>query len=587
MTFVFAPREQKKAGKSAKAARIARLAILAGLATPALTLLVGCERDAFIDPSVVGRWEVTPTTVPILERLVAIEGPAGQASVETTPVRPEDLIPEVEQYRLGPGDSLEIRIQDLFRPDTEEVFPRVVDSRGYIDLPRIGRMLVDGLTEDQVRDDIIQQLRERQILVREPVVSVVVSSPRRQTYNILGGVNSPGLFGIPRPDFRLLEAITAAGRFNESVPHIYVIRYIPLTERVIRGSSSRPSTQAPRPVDNPASTPTTPPKPSSPPPENLIDLIDELAKPKEKPADGGGGPAVFPGVMAGSLSQQPEVTQPAKEPPVDLPDESPAGQQPPLVKPQPGGPARRENGSQTGSPPAGGTAASADAQPDRFWVFRDGKWIQVTRVKRGTPAPTPGPGQPQPEGPGPAIPGQPKPAVTTPEPPSVPGAEKLVTQRVIEVPMAPLLAGSAQFNIIVRPGDIIRIPTPPEGFVYIGGEVNRPGVFGLPTNGRLTVTRAIVASGNLSSIAIPERMDLTRMIGQDRQATIRVNYRAIAEGTMPDIFLKPDDVINVGTNFWAYPLAVIRSGFRASYGYGFILDRNFDEDVFGPRQSVR
>ena len=36
-----------------------------------------------------------------------------------------------------------------------------------------------------------------------------------------------------------------------------------------------------------------------------------------------------------------------------------------------------------------------------------------------------------------------------------------------------------------------------------------------------------------------------------------------------------------GTNFWATPLAVIRNGFRASYGFGFILDRNFQGDVFG------
>jgi polysaccharide export outer membrane protein len=169
----------------------------------------------------------------------------------------------------------------------------------------------------------------------------------------------------------------------------------------------------------------------------------------------------------------------------------------------------------------------------------------------------------------------------------VPGAEKLVTQRVIEVPMAPLLAGSAQFNIVVRPGDVIRVPSAPEGIVYVMGEVNRPGTYSLPSNGRLTIERAIASAGGLSNIAIPERMDLTRMVAPDRQATIRLNYRAIAERTMPDIFLKPDDVINVGTNFWAFPLAVIRQGFRFSYGFGFVLDRNFDEEVFGPRQGTR
>jgi hypothetical protein len=51
---------------------------------------------------------------------------------------------------------------------------------------------------------------------------------------------------------------------------------------------------------------------------------------------------------------------------------------------------------------------------------------------------------------------------------------------------------------------------------------------------------------------------------------------------MPDVYLKPDDRINVGTNFWAYPLAVVRNGFRVSYGFGFVLDRNFGDEVFGP-----
>jgi hypothetical protein len=98
----------------------------------------------------------------------------------------------------------------------------------------------------------------------------------------------------------------------------------------------------------------------------------------------------------------------------------------------------------------------------------------------------------------------------------------------------------------------------------------------------MTLLRAIDSAGGLSQLAVPERCDLTRMIGLNRQATIRLNLRAIAEQRQPDIFLKPDDIINIGTDFWAFPLAVIRNGFRFSYGFGFLLDRNFGNDVFGP-----
>jgi polysaccharide export outer membrane protein len=121
--------------------------------------------------------------------------------------------------------------------------------------------------------------------------------------------------------------------------------------------------------------------------------------------------------------------------------------------------------------------------------------------------------------------------------------------------------------------------------VYINGAVSRPGPYGLPTDGKLTLLRALTSAGGLNGLAVPERVDLTRVVGKDRQATIRLNLRAIAEQTQPDIYLKPDDMINVGTSFWAYPLAVIRGGFRASYGFGFILDRNFAGDVFGADRS--
>ncbi|MGD9689191.1 MAG: polysaccharide biosynthesis/export family protein [Phycisphaerales bacterium] len=593
--------------------RAARLLALAGLSASLLAHMVGCERDSYLDQSVTGRWEITPTTVPILERLVAIEGPGGQATIETTPVTPDDLIPNVEAYRLGPGDGVEVRVQDLFQAGAEETLPREVDPRGFIDLPRIGRLFVDGLTEDEVKAMIGQALADKGIILRDPEVSVTVPRPRKLTYNILGGVQSPGLYGISRPDYRLLEALTAAGRFSENVQSVYVIRSVPLSEKLYRGSGPRPSGSEPtRPSDSltspPPATPTTPPKPA----DDLIDLIDELSKPGSKPAapaspEGGARPAIMPSVFSGSgtggAAGAPTRAPAGHEPPIDLPgDEPPKAADRPAPAPvlPPSAPAATpEPPPASGSEPAGdaapmGQPAAAQQpeqpqEPEKFWVFRDGKWVQVTRVRRT------GPVRPQQTesgfipnaGPRPEItPENPVP-VEIMKPQEVPGAEKLVTQRVVEVPMAPLLAGSAQFNIVIRPGDIIRVPSAPEGVVYLEGEVNRPGVFSLPGSGRLTLQRAVAAAGGLSNLAVPERVDLTRMVGPDRQATIRLNYRAIREGTMPDVFLKADDVVNFGTNFWAFPLAVIRNGFRASYGFGFILDRNFDENVFGPRQGQR
>jgi protein involved in polysaccharide export with SLBB domain len=193
-------------------------------------------------------------------------------------------------------------------------------------------------------------------------------------------------------------------------------------------------------------------------------------------------------------------------------------------------------------------------------VFLNGRWVQVMPAEAQ-------PGLP--EGPNPL---ESKPTT----------AEDLVTQRVIKIPVAPLLKGVAKYNIVIRPGDVIHVPSPTQGIVYaLGPGIGRPGTYSLPTTGRLTIQRLVAAAGGLSPIAIPERVDLTRVVGENSQATIRLNVRAIFEGTQPDIRLKPDDMVNFGTNFWATPMAVIRNGFRMSYGFGFLLDRNFGNDVFG------
>jgi protein involved in polysaccharide export with SLBB domain len=185
-------------------------------------------------------------------------------------------------------------------------------------------------------------------------------------------------------------------------------------------------------------------------------------------------------------------------------------------------------------------------------MYLNGRWVQVTQA--------------------------------TPEGASGAGADepRLVTQRIIEVPTGPLLKGAAQYNIVIRPGDVISVPGPDLGLVYIGGPgIARPGVYQMPQVGRLTLKQAIISAGGLSAVGIPERVDLTRRIGDDREATIRLNMRAIFESTQPDLFLKPDDQVNVGTHFWAQPAAIIRNGFRMTYGFGFLLDRNFGNDVFG------
>lgn len=481
--------------------RVHALKAAAGM-TLLLAGLAGCETDSFIDPSITGRWEHTPTTVPILERIAAIEDPRGEL-VEYMEPTSDDLRVDADDYRVGPGDAIDIVLYDMIIPRQPDGYQRIIDSRGNIDLPQLGSINVNGLTADEVVAAIQERMKQ---FVGNPLATVNVINARQMTFHVMGSVRAPAPYFMPSREYRVLEALTAAGGFPESTPYVYVIRQVPLSADASAGaragSSNAPITA---PVQQPHSG------------EDLLKIIDELSGDDPNPA------VVATGFQPG---QSPPPTSTPEAPLIDLVDSSapaPAGTQPPVSAP----------------PSSSGN-----------WVYLNNQWVQVQ---------------------------------SAPSPNAASGSEpaRLMTQRVIRIPVKPLLAGDARYNIVVRPGDIIRVPAPDTGIVYAAGQVSRPGVYQLPDAGRLTLTRLIDAAGGLGAIAIPERVDLTRMVGPDRQATIRLNLRAIAEGTQPDVFLRADDRVNVGTNFWALPLAVARGGFRMTYGFGFLLDRNFGNDVFG------
>jgi polysaccharide export outer membrane protein len=537
---------------------------VAGLAL-VLTAAGGCEVDSYLDPSVIGRWEKTPASVPILERLTAIEDDPGQL-VEYSDVSPEDLLPEAWEYRVGAGDVLEVRIFDLVERNVPSDFQRTVDSRGEINIPQLGSIQVAGRTIEQVRETIVAAAAP---LVPDALVEVDAVSRRQQLFHIIGSVEAPGPYFIPSPDYRLIEAITNSGRFPETTTEeIYVIRQVTLADD--------PTRPAPLPAGQDSF-----PRPGTPEPaRDLTDIIDQLTEPGATPA------------------------RPSGTPPAGAPQPGVFSSRQDGARPQGGAPAPAIDLVETARRPQGANAAPAAPanEPPPRWVFINGRWMRATDAPRLPAAPTAGaPGLPAaPARPG-ADPSQPAPPIDLPGLPGAPSApaaptfpaggvptstDDVRTQRVIRIPTRELFAGVAKYNIVVRPGDTIRVPPPVDGVFYMDGQVNRVGPYGLPINGRMTLTRAVTAAGGLGGLAIPERVDLTRVVGKDRQATIRLDLRAIAEGTQPDVYLKPDDRVNIGTNFWALPLAVVRGGFRMSYGFGFLLDRNFADDVFGPLDNV-
>jgi polysaccharide export outer membrane protein len=146
--------------------------------------------------------------------------------------------------------------------------------------------------------------------------------------------------------------------------------------------------------------------------------------------------------------------------------------------------------------------------------------------------------------------------------------------RTIKIPLDALRNGDLRYNIVVRPQDLIIAPNPVIGEYYMGGHVARGGVYSLAAR-KITLKQAIVSAGMLDPLAIPQRTELIRRIGSSREAFVRVDLNAIFDGTQPDLYLKPYDVIDVGTNCLAPFIQDLRTGFRITYGFGFLYDRNF------------
>jgi polysaccharide biosynthesis/export protein len=535
--------------------------------------LTGCETNGFMDPRQVGRWEHTPTTVPVLERLAVVEGNGASdlsfSATEANRISQDDLIPEVDAYRLGPGDAIEISVQDIFNPQVGERFERTLDPRGFVDLPILPSVHLDGQSAEDAQQTIARGLKAKRVL-NDPIVAVNVINRRKLTYNVIGGVTNPGTYTIPRPDYRLLEAVGQAGRFSEQTQFVYVIRGTPLSDAAagrvrpadqfpgggINGGSNGGGLRVPVPMPD-GNVPTgsglggsglggsAPANGAKK--DTVVDLIDAISQPSSggQPAPAAGSaPAGAPSPAIAPAVLQPTGDNRMMAPPIDIDAVS---------RPAPAASTSGTTFNQLQVTDANSMTTSAGGSK---WVFVNGQWVSASQAgmtNRGGQSNI---------------------------------ASNVLNQRVIAVPMQGLLNGAAQFNVVIRAGDVIRVPAQNEGVFYMGGNVNRPGVYNLPAVGRnITLIRAIDAAGGLNDIAIPERIEILRFVGPDRQAIVRLNLRAIAEGTHPDIFLKDGDRINVGTNFWATPLAVIRNGFRAGYGFSFTLDRNFGFDVFGPQDT--
>lgn len=129
---------------------------------------------------------------------------------------------------------------------------------------------------------------------------------------------------------------------------------------------------------------------------------------------------------------------------------------------------------------------------------------------------------------------------------------------IIRVPWGRLMRGQMQYNIAIRPGDVIRVPGHQAGFVYIMGETNRPGAYTVPGVNQLTVRQLIASSGGIPvAEGAPIYYTVTRRIDEDTEVVaLAASWEQLGAGEAKDTYLYPGDLIQVSTTPPKTPILV-------------------------------
>ncbi len=538
-------------------------------------------RNSFLNPSEVGRFdkanpwgEVRPVTWPILEQFDVVDEPTDRWPNAADPL-PSDLVADQKEYAIGASDTVRISVYELVVPGNDYFKETTVSEAGTVTLQNLGAIQVAGLTAAQIEEKIGQLAVEKNLLLPKgngnpgPQVTVTLLASRTRVFSALGAVARPGTYNVLGNNFRMLDALALVGDggTQPGQDYIYVIRQAPLG---IAGTSETVPTAHPANVPGASA-------PKNPTDGNPLEAIDDIEKSTTKPA-------TSPSSLTPS-SALPKLVRPL---PVAVEMAAKNGGSIVLaeadldaaISGSSTAPAPVPATSTTPAPAATSpTTAPADdllsnavtntTQKAGNYMYIDGKWVQVPASPQPTTLPSTDIAMTQP-----ALPPLHPERVATNANPALSGAESQSTQRVIRIPITPLREGNPKYNIVIRPGDVINLPSVEPGEFYMMGQVARPGVYTL-TGRKITLKMAIASAGNLGALAIPRRCEVIRRIGPNQEAVVQVNLQAIFDGEQPDIFLKPNDLVNVGSDMLAPFLAVTRNAYRASYGWGFIYDKNF------------
>lgn len=147
-------------------------------------------------------------------------GPLRAQEANTEPAAPTENSPvsdriqpsssagvDPNNYTLGTGDQIGIYVWR----EPELTMRQTVRPDGKISMPLIGDFNVNGLTPNQIREELTSQLKQ---YVLNPSIMVEVLAVRSKKFTITGEIGRPGAYPLTGPT-TVMDAITNAGGFRD------------------------------------------------------------------------------------------------------------------------------------------------------------------------------------------------------------------------------------------------------------------------------------------------------------------------------------------------------------------------------------
>lgn len=130
--------------------------------------------------------------------------PQGQSAYAVIPPPPEVTEAPVARL-LQPGDAISVQV---YREPDLGIDKAVLDELGNIQMPLLGEVAAAGRTPIELAGQIGDRLGQRYL--RNPRVTVAITSAVPRSFTVEGQVGAPGVFALGRRD-TLLTSLARAG----------------------------------------------------------------------------------------------------------------------------------------------------------------------------------------------------------------------------------------------------------------------------------------------------------------------------------------------------------------------------------------